>query len=592
MAEEKKQVNIPEVVTVKDFAERANLSVTSVITELMKNGILATINETIDFETASIVGEYLGIQVVPLIEEKKTAQKHDLSQTNVKDLVLRPPVVTIMGHVDHGKTTLLDRIRSAHVAEGESGGITQHISAYQVTLDQTKNKELKNKTVTFIDTPGHAAFSAMRQHGSVITDIIVLIVAANDGVMPQTIEVIEQAKASNVPVIVAINKVDLPDADVMKVKQQLSDHDLLPEDWGGKTVMVEISAKSGKGIDDLLEMILLQAEIMELKANPKDNAFGVVIESHMQKGAGPMAFVLIDNGTLRKGDPISIGSSFGKVRILESFKGTPINEAGPSTPVRIAGLKSLPDFGDHLLAFDTEKEARDNASKAAGSKSQLNIATAKKMFGENEGVAKIIEFNLIIKADVQGSLEALKSSIVEIKSQEIRVKIISEGVGAISESEITLAKATNAQVIGFRVQALGAAKKIADKEGVKIKVFDVIYELLDYIKSEMSELLPPEIIEEELGNGKILQIFRDDKKGFVTGGSVESGKIAVNDEIKFLQDKNEKFRAKVLSLRKEKSEVKECESGTECGFALLAGAKVAVGDQFVTFKTIYKKRMI
>lgn len=592
MSDPKKQVNIPEVVTVKDFAERAGLSVTAVITELMKNGVFATINETIDFETASIVGEYLGVQIVPLAVEERVFEKTAISQTNVKDLVPRPPVVTIMGHVDHGKTTLLDRIRKAHVAEGESGGITQHISAYQVTLENTKNKELKNKTVTFIDTPGHAAFSAMRQHGSTITDIIVLIVAADDGVMPQTIEVIEEAKNSNVPVIVAINKVDLPGADIMKVKQQLSDHGLLPEDWGGKTVMVEISAKTGQGVDDLLEMILLQAEMMELKANPKDNAFGVVIESHMQKGAGPMAFVLIDNGTLHKGDPISIGASFGKVRILEDFKGQAIIEAGPSAPVRIAGLKTLPDFGDHLLAFSSEKEARENSSKSQTSKTQLNIATAKRMAGENEPVVKNIEFNLIVKADVQGSLEALKSSIAGIEGQEISVKVISEGVGAISESEVTLAKATNAQVVGFRVQALGAAKKIADKESVKIKVFDVIYELLDYIKAEMSDLLPPEIIEEELGHGKILAIFRDDKKGFVTGGSVESGKIAVGDEIKFLQNDNEKYRAKVLSLRKEKSEVKECESGTECGFALLAGAKVSVGDQFVTYKTIHKKRVI
>lgn len=592
MAESTRQINIPSVLTVKEFADKANLPVTAVITELMKNGVLATINETIDFETASIVGEYLGVTVLPLEEEKSQA-KAVRQETNTKDLVPRPPVVTIMGHVDHGKTTLLDTIRDCHVAAGESGGITQHISAYQVTLSETKKKDLKNKTITFIDTPGHAAFSAMRQHGSTITDIIVLIVAANDGVMPQTVEVIEQAKASNVPVIVAINKVDLPDADVMKVKQQLSDHGLLPEDWGGKTVMVEVSAKTGQGVDDLLEMILIQAEMMELKANPKDNAYGVVIESHMQKGAGPMAFVLIDNGTLKKGDAVSIGSSFGKVRILEDYAGKPIDKAGPSMPVRIAGLKSLPGFGDTLLAFNSEKESRENSLKFQGSHLKINIATAKKMKSEDDSDTKEqIEFNLIVKADVQGSLEALKSSIAEINSQEIIVKIVSEGVGAISESEITMAKATKAEVVGFRVQALGAAKRIADKEGVKVKVFDVIYELLDYIKSEMSDLLPPEIIEEELGSGNVLGIFRDDKKGFVAGGSVESGKISVGDEIKILQNNNEKYRAKLLSIRKEKNEVKECESGSECGFGLPAGAKVAVGDKYIVFKTTRKKRMI
>jgi translation initiation factor IF-2 len=591
MENSKKQINIGEVITVKEFAEKAGLPVTVVITELIKNGVLATINETIDFETASIIGEYLGVEVKPQ-EEQKISQRAAVKTPSV-DLVPRPPVVTIMGHVDHGKTTLLDNIRRSHVAAGESGGITQHISAYQVILKDTKNKELKNKTITFIDTPGHAAFSAMREHGTAITDIIVLIVAANDGVKPQTLEVINQAKSNNVPIIVAINKVDLPDADVMRVKQQLSDQDLLPEDWGGKTVMVEISAKTGKGVDTLLEMILLQTDLMELKANPADNAIGVVIESHMQKGAGPMAFVLIDNGTLHRGDPISIGSAFGKVRILEDFSGKTIDQAGPSMPVRIAGLKSLPNFGDHLLAFNSEKEARENALKLQTAKPQVRIATAKKMRqSEEEAKVEQIEFNLIIKADVQGSLEALRSSIDEINTQEITVKIISEGVGAISESDITLAKATNAEVVGFRIQALGAAKKIADKESVKVKVFDVIYELLDYVKSEMSDLLPPEIIEEKLGHGDVLAIFRDDKKGFVAGGNIESGKISVGDEIKFLQNKNEKYRAKILTLRKEKSEVKECESGSECGFGLPVCAKVSVGDRFIAFKTIEKKRVI
>jgi translation initiation factor IF-2 len=379
----------------------------------------------------------------------------------------------------------------------------------------------------------------------------------------------------------------------MKVKQQLSEYELVPEEWGGKTVMVEISAKTGQGVDNLLEMILLQAEMMELKANPKENAIGIVIESHMQKGAGPMALVLIDNGTLKKGDPISIGSSYGKVRILEDFASKSLEFAGPSTPVRIAGLKSLPDFGDRLLAFNSEKEARENSLKMQTSKSHLRIATAKKINSEEDTTTvSRIEFNLIVKADVQGSLEALKSSLEEIDSQEIDLKIVSEGVGAISESEITLAKATKSQVVGFRVQALGAAKKIADKENVKIRVFDVIYELLDYVKAEMSDLLPPEIIEEELGNGNVLAIFRDDKKGFVAGGNIESGKVSNSDEIKFLQNNTEKYRDKILSLRREKAEVKECESGSECGFSLSAGAKISVGDKFITFKTIQKKRTI
>lgn len=587
---DKKIVKIPEVVSVKEFAEKADLPVTSVIAQLMRSGILATINETIDFDTALIVGDDLGLEVVKEdIEKPKEAQLP--ITTAERGTEPRPPVVTIMGHVDHGKTTLLDRIRSAHVVESESGGITQHISAYQVTLPETKNKELRNKTITFIDTPGHAAFSAIREHGTAITDIVVLIVAANDGVMPQTIEVIEQAKAGNVPVIVAINKIDLPDADEMRVKQQLSDHGLIPEDWGGKTIMVPISAKSGKGVDDLLEMILLQADLMELKANPDADAIGVVIESHMQKGAGPMAIVLIENGSLHQGDAISIGSSYGKARILEDFRGRAIKTALPAMPVRVAGLKSLPDFGDRLVAFSNEKEARENSSKSEQVKSKIKIATAK-VLDKDSSEAEKPRLNLIIKCDVGGSLEAVKKSIEEIDSDLVELKIVSEGVGAVSESDVSLAEATSSVVYGFRVNVLGAAKKVAEKAGIKIKVFDVIYQLIDEIKKDLSVILPPEIIERELGNGKVLAIFRDDKKGFVAGGRVETGIITSGAEIKFFQNKTEKYRAKISSLRREKSEAKECEAGTECGFGLPAGANVSVGDSFIVFETIEKLREI
>jgi len=589
---DKKTIKIGDVVTVKEFSDLADLPVTSVISELMKNGILATINETIDFETASIIGDYLDIAVEH--KEEAAPKIHTKTEVSTKNLVPRPPVVTIMGHVDHGKTTLLDNIRRAHVAAGESGGITQHITAYQVTLDNTRNKEIKNKTITFIDTPGHAAFSAMREHGTAITDIIVLIVAANDGVMPQTVEVIEQARINNVPIIVAINKVDLPDADIMKVKQQLTEYGLVAEDWGGKTIMVEISAKTGKGVDDLLEMILLQAEIMDLKANPDSPAVGIVIEAKMQKGKGSLALVLIENGTLRKGEPVAIGSVYGKIRTLEDFSGNTIESAGPSTPIKISGLKSLPDFGDRLAAFANEKEAKENATKAFSAKPQIHIATAHRIKQSEEGqeYVEFTELKLVIKCDVKGSLEAVKKSIGEITSENYGIKIISEGVGPISESDVTLAKSTKSQVLGFRATVFGAAKRIAEKEGVIIKTFPVIYEMIDYIKEELSNLLPAEVIEEQLGSGKVLAIFRDDKKGFVAGGSVESGKISANDEIKFFQDKNEKYRTKILSLRREKSEVKECESGSECGFSLPAGANIAVGDTFITFKTEHRKRVV
>ena len=589
----KRKVLLPAVISVKDFAEIANLPVTKIIGELMKNGILANINETVDFETASIIGDDLGIEILSAGVEEKTEELKEVTVGDQKNLVPRPPVVTIMGHVDHGKTTLLDNIRKAHVVDSESGGITQHISAYQVTLPNLKDKKIEHRTITFIDTPGHAAFSAMREHGAVITDIVVLIVSAGDGVMPQTKEVIEQAKTNNVPVIVAINKVDLPDADVMKTKQQLSEYELVPEEWGGKTVMVEISAKTGKGVEQLLEMISLQADMMDLKANPNEKAVGVVIESHMQKGAGAMALVLIENGTLYKCDPIAIGGSWGKVRILQDYTNKPIEKALPSFPVRIAGLKSVPNFGDKLLAFSSEKEAKDTAQKQISLSATVNIATAKKI--EHAGVEtdrKQIEFNIIIRCDVNGSLDAVKKMISEINSEEIQIKIISEGVGAITESDITLARATRSLVVGFRVKVLGAAKKLAESENISIKTFDIIYQLIDFLKENMSSLLPPEVIEEELGRGEVLAIFRDDRKGFVLGGRINSGKISMGDSVKIFQNDNEKYRADILSLRKEKSEAKEVESGTECGFGLPAGANVAVGDTFVAFKTVSNKRTI
>lgn len=588
----KKIIEIPEIITVKDFAERANLSVSAVISDLIKNGVLASINETIDFETASIIGDDFDLEIK--LEEKNqnsTNQSDNKVVNNDKNLVLRPPVVTIMGHVDHGKTTLLDYIRKAKVAAGESGGITQHISAYQVQFTETKNKDIKNKTITFIDTPGHAAFSAMREHGATITDIIVLIVAANDGVMPQTLEVIKDAHDHNVPVIVAINKVDLPDADVMRVKQQLAEHELVAEDWGGKTVMVEISAKTGLGVDTLLEMILLQAEMMELKADPDEKAVGIVIESHLEKGAGPMATVLIENGTLCRCEPIAIGSAYGKVRILQDFHGQAIDKAGPSMPVQIAGLKSLPDFGARLLAFESDKSARENACLTEHDKTSIRIATAKKI-NQGEDTKQMTELNIVVKADVAGSLEAIRKMISEINSADYAVQIISEGVGAISESDVTLARATKALIVGFRVNVFGAAKHIAENEKITIKTFQVIYELIDFVKEKLADILPPEIIEEELGFGKVLAVFRSDKKGVVAGGLVENGKLTQNDEIKFVNKDAERSRTTILSLRKEKNEVKEVESGTECGFSLAAGTAVEIGDRFIAFKTISKKRTV
>lgn len=589
---EKKIVQIPSVVTVKDLSDLTGIPVVSLISELMKSGVLAAINESIDFDTAAIVCDDLGVKCELQSESEENVPEEKLIEDKSKTLLERPPIVTVMGHVDHGKTSLLDRIRLAHVADSESGGITQHISAYQVELKSKTDKKLKNRLITFIDTPGHAAFSALRGHGAAITDIVVLIVAADDGVMPQTVEVIEQAKKHNVPVIVAINKVDLPDADTMKVKQQLADYELLPEDWGGKTVMVEVSAKTGAGIDSLLEVILLQAEMMELKADYNEKAFGVVIESHMHKGAGPLAIVLIENGTLHRGDIIQIGNTWGKVRILEDYNAKSIESAGPSMPVRIAGLKEMPSFGDHLIVFGSEKEARD-ASFKSSRRENVKIATARKMSeDETETSDHGLEYRIIIKSDVKGSLEAIKKLLSEIDTLELSIKIVGQGIGAVSESDVTLAKAAKASVYSFRVPVLVSAKKISEKDKVKINSYDVIYEMIDDIKLVLTSMLPQTYTEEVLGHGQVIAIFRNDKKAFVAGAKLDDGKISNNDLIRFYNDNEVAFESKVVSLRREKDQVPEVSSGVEFGFSLEPGSKAEAGQRIEVYKTVEVTRNI
>lgn len=580
-------VKIPTVITVKELSEKTNIPAVKIISELMKNGVLAAINESIDYETATLVCDFLGVQC-ELDNKSKKRDSEINSAVDESKLKYRPPVVTIMGHVDHGKTTLLDKIRTASVVDSESGGITQHISAYQVILkDGAKN----DKVITFIDTPGHAAFSALRSHGTLITDIVVLIVAANDGVMPQTIEVIEQCQNNNVPLIVAINKIDLPDADTMKVKTQLSDYNLVPEEWGGKTLMVEISAKSGLGIEKLLETIILQSEILDLKADPEQKAFGVVIESHMHKGAGPLALVLIENGTLKRGDAVQIGKTWGKVRILENYLGQAIESAEPSCPARIAGLRDIPAFGDHLVSYNSEKEAKEAAQKFQQG-SSIKIATAKKLLkdeDEQEKSSSDLEYRLVIKADVQGSLEAINKLIEEIDTLELEIKIIGEGVGGVSESDVTLAKAAKAKIYSFRVPILASSKKIAEKEDMVIKKFDVIYELIDEIKSDLSQMLPQLYQDKIKSKGKVLAIFRNDKKAVVIGSILEEGSITKNDKIRFLSQGEIVSEGEVVSLRREKSEVSEVNSGVEFGICL--GPLKDIAENYI-LETYQKEKII
>lgn len=588
-----KIVAIPSIISVKELSEVTKLPVVNIVSELMKSGVLAAINDSIDYDTAVIVCDDLGVKCEPLEAENELSEEVvSAFESNNSNLLPRPPIVTIMGHVDHGKTTLLDKIRSAHVVDSESGGITQHISAYQIKFDSSRNKNFKNKIITFIDTPGHAAFSALRSHGAAITDIVVLIVAANDGVKPQTVEVIEQCQKHNVPIIVAINKVDLPDADALKVKQQLSEHNLLTEEWGGKTLVSEISAKTDQGIDQLLEIILLQAEMMDLRANPKENAFGVVIESHMHKGAGPLALILVKNGTLHRGDAVQIGSTWGRARILEDYNHQSIESAPPGMPARIAGIRELPSFGEHLIVFNSEKEAREATSRSM-QRNSIKATTAKKLLDENDAERhKNLELRIIIKADVKGSLEAIKKLISEINTYELVLKIIGEGIGAISESDITLAKATKSEVFAFRVPTLISAKNISQKEKIMIKSYQVIYELVDEIKSNLTSMLAPLVTEEVLASGEILAVFRDDKKGFVAGGKLTEGKISKNSLIKIIRNDEIIWSGKITSLRREKSEANEISSGVEFGFALEIGAIAAAADKFQVYQVIETARKI
>lgn len=573
----KKQVEVPAVVSVKEFADILDQPVTTVISALMKNGVLANINENIDFLTAQIVGDDLGYEVVEKSESSAIIQSVKPEATG-KNLTLRPPVVAVMGHVDHGKTSLLDKIQAANVAAGESGGITQHISAFQVEV-VLKGKE--RKLITFIDTPGHEAFTTMRAHGASITDIVVLIVAADDGVMPQTIEVIEQAKSNNVPIIVAINKIDKPGADINKVKQQLIEHGLTSEEWGGDTIVVEISAKTGQGIDKLLEALALFSDLKEYKADADVKANGVVIESHMHKGSGPLAIVLVENGTLKKGDSIVVGKYWGRVRILSDSSQRPITEAKPSTPVRMAGINGLPTFGDRLLAVKNEKEAKEEAEKHREQAASDFVSAKKIVSDENKDQASTFDFNLVIKADVKGSLEAIKQSLSSINHPEINLQIVHEGIGAVSESDVNMAGTSKALLVAFRVAITGAAKRLAELEKVKTKSYDVIYDLIDEIKAEMSDLLPPERKEVETGKLRVLATFSFDRKKTIFGGLIESGELKRNDLIRILRGEKEVFAGKIEALRSGKEEAAEVGSGRECGVSV-AGMIDVLKDDILT----------
>jgi translation initiation factor IF-2 len=582
----KRDVQIGETVTVAELAQRMAVKANEVIKVMMNMGVMATINQPIDQDTAVLVVEELGHTAVVV---KENAIEDELQSTDTThELAARPPVVTIMGHVDHGKTSLLDYIRSTKVAAGEAGGITQHIGAYQV--------QTPKGVITFLDTPGHAAFTAMRARGAQVTDIVVLVVAADDSVMPQTVEAIEHARAAEVPIVVAITKVDKGDADPEKVRNDLAKHNVLPEAWGGDTLFVNVSARTGAGIDELLDTILLQADVLELKAAVDGLAAGVVIESSMEKGRGAVATVLVKRGTLKPGDQIIAGQEFGRVRAMFDANGQPVNEAGPSMPVVVLGLSAAPNAGDELLAVESERKAREVALYRQGKFRDTKLAkqgpTKLEDMLSQMGDGKAATVQVVIKADVQGSAEALRDSLSKLSTDEVAVKVISSGVGGITESDVTLAMASNARIIGFNVRADGSARSMIKESGTDVRYYSIIYEAIDDVKQMLSGMLAPEVKEQIVGTAQVREVFRSSKFGTVAGCIVMEGYVRRNNPIRVLRDNVVIFEGGLESLRRFKDDVNEVRAGTECGIGVKNYNDVRVGDQIECYSRIEVARTV
>jgi translation initiation factor IF-2 len=559
-----KKIIVRGPMTVGEVAKALHKDASEVIKKLLFLGIMATINQELDIEAVQLIADDYKVEVeIKIPVEEDNFEEHEEIDDEA-NLVERPPVVTIMGHVDHGKTTLLDAIRHTRVTEGEAGGITQHIGAYQV--------EVNNKKITFLDTPGHAAFTTMRARGAQVTDITILVVAADDGVMPQTIEAISHAKAAKVPIIVAINKIDKLEANPDRIKQELTEYELVPEEWGGDTIFTSVSATNRTGLDELLEMILLVAEVQELKANPDKRARGTVIEAELDKGRGPVARVLVQHGTLKVGDAFVAGVCFGRIRAMVNDKGRRLKEAGPSTPVEITGLTEVPLAGDPMLAFEDERKARAIADRRAitlrqsemGANTRVTLDDLYKHIKEGE----IKDLNVIIKGDVQGSVEALKGSLEKIDIEGVRVKILHSGVGAITESDIILASASNAIIIGFNVRPEPAAKATADQEKVDIRLHRVIYKAIEEIEAAMKGMLDPEYKESVIGHAEVRNTFKISKVGTIAGCMVTSGKITRNAEIRLIRNGIVTFEGKIDSLKRFKDDAREVAQGYECGITL------------------------
>lgn len=582
------KVEIGEFITVKEFADKLNKPVAEVIKALIFTGIMAGINQEIDYETAEKAAKRLEIDIVKVVDEASGISEDKEEDVLDINLEKRPPIVTVMGHVDHGKTSLLDAIRKAKVTESEAGGITQHIGAYTITINGEK--------ITFLDTPGHEAFTAMRARGAQVTDIVILVVAANDGIMPQTVEAINHCKAANVPMIVAINKIDVEGANIDKVKQELTEYGLVAEEWGGDTICVPVSAKQRIGIDDLLEMVLLTAEVEELKADPNRRAAGTVVESELDKGRGPVATLLVQKGTLNVGDSILVGSTYGRIRAMFDDKGKKIKSAGPSIPVEILGLSEVPQAGDKFNEVKDEKTARGMAEARKIKEKSLQQSTMRVSLEDlysqvKEG--KIKELPIIIKADVQGSIEALKGTLEKLSTDEIKVRVIHGGVGAITETDISLAAASNAVVIGFNVRPDNNAQVLAEKEKVYVKTYRVIYHAVDDIKAAMIGMLAPEIKEVVQGRVEIRQTYKVSAIGTIAGCYVLSGKITRNSEIRVLRDGVIIHEGKLASLKRFKDDAKEVLTGFECGLSIEKFNEIKEGDilEAYIFESVIRKEL-
>ncbi|GIU30742.1 translation initiation factor IF-2 [Shewanella schlegeliana] len=577
----KADVSIGETVSVAELASKMSIKATEIIKQMMKMGSMVTINQVLDQETAQLVAEEMGHKVV-LTRENEL--EHQVLADRNGDVKVEPraPVVTIMGHVDHGKTSLLDYIRRAKVASGEAGGITQHIGAYHVETD--------NGMITFLDTPGHAAFTAMRARGAKATDIVILVVAADDGVMPQTIEAIQHAKAGGVPLIVAVNKIDKPEADPDRVKSELSQHGVMSEDWGGNNMFVHVSAKTGEGIDELLEGILLEAEVLELQAVREGMAAGVVVESKLDKGRGPVATVLVQEGTLKQGDIVLCGLEYGKVRAMKDENGKSITEAGPSIPVEILGLSGVPSAGDEATVVRDERKAREVALYRQGKFRDVKLARQQKSKLENmfanmvEG--EVQELNLVLKADVQGSLEAIADSLEKLSTDEVKVNIIARGVGGLTETDATLAAASNAIMVGFNVRADAQARKVVDSESVDLRYYSIIYQLIDEVRDAMGGMLAPEFRQEIIGLAEVRDVFKSPKIGAIAGCMVTEGTIKRSAPIRVLRENVVIYEGELESLRRFKDDVNEVRNGMECGIGVKNYNDVRVGDQIEVFETV------